>query len=75
MEKGLVSIIMPSYNAEKYINKCVDSLLKQTKKELEFILINDGSTDNTDSLLREYKDKRIKYFFHNSSKLFIHLKL
>lgn len=62
MSKVDISIIVPIYNAEKYINKCVDSLLKQTKKELEFILINDGSTDNTDSLLREYKDKRIKYF-------------
>ena len=58
MSKVDISIIVPIYNAEKYINKCVDSLLNQTKKELEFILINDGSTDNTDSLLREYKDKR-----------------
>ena len=62
MNKVDISIIVPIYNAEKYINKCVDSLLRQTKKEIEFILINDGSTDNTDSLLREYKDKRIKYF-------------
>ena len=42
-----ISIIVPIYNAEKYIEKCVDSLLNQTKKELEFILINDGSTDKT----------------------------
>ena len=62
MSKVDISIIVPIYNAEKYINKCVDSLLRQTKEEIEFILINDGSTDNTDSLLREYKDKRIKYF-------------
>lgn len=57
-----ISIIVPIYNAEKYIEKCVDSLLNQTKKELEFILINDGSTDNTDDILKKYKDKRIKYF-------------
>lgn len=57
-----VSIIVPIYNAEKYIKKCIDSLLNQTKQELEFILINDGSTDNTDKIIREYKDKRIKYF-------------
>ena len=57
-----ISIIVPIYNAEKFINKCVDSLLAQTKKEIEFILINDGSTDNTHKILSKYKDKRIKYF-------------
>lgn len=57
-----ISIIVPIYNAEKYLNKCIDSLLNQTKKELEFILINDGSTDGTDEIIRSYKDKRIKYF-------------
>ena len=40
-----ISIIVPIYNAEKYLNKCLDSLISQTKKELELILINDGSTD------------------------------
>ena len=57
-----ISIIVPIYNAEKFIKKCVDSLLNQTKKELEFILINDGSTDKTHEILKTYKDKRIKYF-------------
>ena len=57
-----ISIIVPIYNAEKFINKCVDSLLAQTKKEIEFILINDGSTDNTHKILSKYKDQRIKYF-------------
>ena len=57
-----ISIIVPIYNAEKYIKKCLDSLLNQTKKELEFILINDGSTDSTHDILKTYKDKRIKYF-------------
>ena len=57
-----ISIIVPIYNAEKYLNKCIDSILNQTKKELEIILINDGSTDNTEKLIKSYKDKRIKYF-------------
>ena len=47
-----ISIIVPIYNAEKFIKKCVDSLLNQTKKELEFILINDGSTDKTHDILK-----------------------
>ena len=57
-----VSIIVPIYNAEKYLKKCIDSLVNQTKKEIEIILINDGSTDNTENIIKEYKDKRIKYF-------------
>lgn len=57
-----ISIIVPIYNAEKYISKCVDSLINQTKQELEFILINDGSTDKTEEIIKKYQDKRIKYF-------------
>lgn len=57
-----ISIIVPAYNAEKYLNKCIDSLINQTKKELEFIIINDGSTDNTEKIVKEYKDQRIKYY-------------
>ena len=57
-----ISIIVPIYNAEKYLNKCIDSILNQTKKELEIILINDGSKDNTEKIIKEYKDKRIVYY-------------
>ena len=57
-----ISIIVPIYNAQKYLNRCIDSILNQTKKELEIILINDGSTDNTESIIKKYKDKRIIYF-------------
>lgn len=60
--KNDISIIVPVYNAEKYIKKCVDSLVNQTKKELEIILVNDGSTDSSEKIIKEYKDKRIKYF-------------
>ena len=57
-----ISIIVPIYNASKYLNKCLDSLVNQTKKELEFILINDGSTDDSESIIKSYSDTRIKYF-------------
>lgn len=57
-----ISIIVPSYNAEKYIDKCIKTLINQTKKELEFIIINDGSTDSTEDIIKSYDDKRIKYF-------------
>lgn len=57
-----ISVIVPIYNASKYLKKCLDSLVNQTKKELEFILINDGSTDDSESTIKGYKDSRIKYF-------------
>lgn len=62
-----ISIIVPSYNAEKSIDKCITSLINQTKKELEFIIINDGSTDSTEEIIKKYKDKRIKYFKNKNS--------
>ena len=57
-----ISVIVPIYNAEKYLNKCIKSLINQTKKELEFILVNDGSTDSSEEIIKSYKDKRIKYY-------------
>lgn len=46
-EKQLVSIIVPVYNVEKYIERCIDSILEQSYEEIEVLLIDDGSTDNT----------------------------
>ena len=62
MKKNDISIIVPVYNAEKTIERCLDSLIGQTKKELEFIIINDGSFDRTEELIKKYDDKRIKYY-------------
>ena len=58
----LISIIVPVYNAEKYISKCIESLISQTYTKLEIILINDGSTDLSGNVCDEYskKDSRIK---------------
>ena len=57
----LVSIIVPVFNVEKYLKKCLDSLVEQTLKEIEIICINDCSTDESLSILQEYekKDDRI----------------
>ena len=57
-----ISIIVPIYNAEKFLVECIESLLNQTKQELEFILVNDGSTDQTEEIIKKNKDKKIKYF-------------
>lgn len=67
---GLVSIIMPSYNCENIIKKSIDSVLKQTYKNWELIIVDDCSTDNTESVIKEYASKHSNiYFFkleHNS---------
>ena len=63
MEKnGLISIIVPVYDVEKYIGRCVDSIINQTYKNLEIILVDDGSPDNCGKICDEYakKDCRIK---------------
>lgn len=57
MVKTLVSVIIPCYNAEKYLVDCLDSVLQQDWPHLEVICINDGSTDNTLFLLNEMKKK------------------
>lgn len=58
----LISIVVPVYNAEKYIVKCMDSLINQTYGNIEIIVINDGSKDRTKNILDKYalNDKRIK---------------
>ena len=52
---------MPAYNSEKYIAEAIESILNQPFTEFEFIIINDGSTDNTAEVVRQYTDKRIKF--------------
>ncbi len=67
--KPLVSIIVPAYNAEKTITKCLDSLVNQTLKELEILVINDNSKDNTESIVQKYvkKYKNIKLFTNSKN--------
>ena len=56
----LITVIINVYNGEKYIKKCIESIINQTYKNLEILVIDDGSTDNTLSIIKEYKDKRIR---------------
>lgn len=58
----LLSVIVPVYKVEKYLQRCLDSIINQTYKNLEIILIDDGSPDNSGKICEEYaqKDKRIK---------------
>lgn len=61
-QNSKVSVIIPIYNTEKYLKKCLNSIINQTHKNLEIILVDDGSTDNSGKIADDYakKDKRIK---------------
>ena len=58
---GLVSVVIPVYNVEKYLRECLDSVVGQTYKNLQIILVDDGSTDTSGAICDEYakKDERI----------------
>ena len=62
MNNDLISIVVPIYNVENYLNECIESLIKQTYKNIEIILVDDGSSDNCSNICEEYakKDTRIK---------------
>lgn len=63
-----ISVIVPIYNVEKYITRCIESILSQTFCDFELILINDGSLDESGNICNKYskKDKRIKYFYNSN---------
>ena len=62
MESIIISVIVPVYNAEKYLGRCIDSVLNQTFKEFELILVDDGSKDSSGNICEKYaeRDQRIK---------------
>ena len=64
----LVSVIIPMYNGEKYIERCLTSLTEQNYKRIEILIVDDGSLDGSGSLVKEYqkKDSRISYFYQEN---------
>ena len=70
MQGPRISVVMPAYNSEKYISEAIESILNQTFTDFEFIILNDGSTDNTAKIISEYagKDKRIKFVNNEQNK-------
>lgn len=61
------TVLLPVYNGQMYLKKAIESILKQTYKEFELLIINDGSTDSTDQIVRSYKDKRIRYIVNKKN--------
>ncbi len=66
--KPIISLIIPIFNSAEYLSDCLDSVLEQTFEDFEVILVNDGSTDNSDDICKAYaeRDKRIKYIWQEN---------
>lgn len=64
-----ISVLMPVYNSEKYVSLAVNSVLKQSYENFEFVIIDDGSSDNTSKIISSFSDERIKYYKKNHSGL------
>lgn len=64
----MISVILPTYNRAKEISKSIESVLNQTYHDFELIIIDDGSTDNTQEIVEKYQDKRIRYIKNTTSK-------
>ena len=60
-----ISVIVPVYNVQKYLRKCLNSLVKQTFKDIEIIAVNDGSTDDSEEILKEYAEKYDNFSYYN----------
>jgi glycosyltransferase involved in cell wall biosynthesis len=65
-DQPLISVLLPVYNAENYIRASIESILNQTYSNFELIILNDGSTDGSEAIIKEFKDKRIHYVFHQN---------
>lgn len=59
-KQNLISVIVPVYNVERYLGKCIDSIINQTHKDLDIILVDDGSTDRSGIICDEYKEKDMR---------------
>ena len=68
MHEKIISVILPVFNGEKYIRESVESILCQTFKEFEFIIIDDGSTDKSVEIIKSFNDSRIKLLRNNENK-------
>ncbi|MGB9794642.1 glycosyltransferase family 2 protein [Caldisericum exile] len=64
---GLVSVIMPVFNSEKYLKGAIESVLNQTYPYFELIVVNDGSTDRSEEIIKSFKDERIVYIKHEKN--------
>ena len=68
--ENLISIVIPAYNVSKYLRQCLSSILHQSAKNYQIIIVNDGSTDDTGKICEEYqKNNSIKYIYQENKGL------
>jgi glycosyltransferase involved in cell wall biosynthesis len=67
-----VSVILPAFNSGKYIGRAIESVLRQTFSDFELIVVNDGSTDNTEQVVQSFSDQRIRYVKNPKNEGLIH---
>ena len=72
MPSPWVSVIMPVYNTSKYLGDAIQSILQQSFRNFEFIIINDGSTDDSENVVLSFNDPRIRYFKNEENKGLVH---
>ena len=65
-----VSVVVPVYNASRYLNQCIDSLINQSLKDVEFIFVDDGSTDNSIDIIKQYQEKDDRIFLLQQENLY-----
>jgi len=68
--KPRISVLTTVYNGEKYLAETIKSVLNQTFRDFEYIIIDDGSTDKTKKIIKSFKDKRIKYYYYGKNRGF-----
>lgn len=66
MQNPLISVMIPVYNREKYIKQAIDSVLAQDYRPIEIIVVDDGSTDNTAEIIKQYNADIVKYFYKDN---------
>ncbi len=72
VKEPLVSVIMPVYNTQLYLKASIESILSQTLEDFEFLIFNDGSTDESDELIRTFRDSRIRYFSSEENRGYVY---
>lgn len=63
MDNPLIQVIIPVYNTEKYLSKCIESVLRQSYQNIELILVNDASTDNSEEIILAYKKQHENIYY------------
>ena len=70
MSSPLISVVIPAYNHERFVGEAVESVLDQSCSDLELIVVDDGSTDQTGDIVKGYSDKRLRYYFQENQDAF-----